>query len=200
MTVNLCGLKQGYLTVICPTEERSQGSVVWKCNCECGNTTYIAARDIIHAKQKSCGSCNRSQHPLYSIWRGMITRCYDIDSPSYKDYGARGIFISQEWRYDFLRFCADMGVRPSLAHSIDRIDNNGPYSKENCHWATKWEQAVNKRHPKVRVTDEVALDVYRTKTPAPVLAKKYNIDVKTVYNIRSLNYSKKITLLCLNPP
>ena len=83
--------------------------------------------------------------PEYSVWRSMINRCENPKSPSYESHGARGIKVCDRWRGDFSNFFGDMGPRPSGAHSIDRIDNNGNYEHENCRWATATQQQRNKR-------------------------------------------------------
>ena len=83
--------------------------------------------------------------PEYAIWCKIKSRCHNTNNRAYKDYGARGITLCDKWKHDFLAFYADVGPRPSVAHSIDREDNDKGYTPENCRWATKVEQARNKR-------------------------------------------------------
>lgn len=84
--------------------------------------------------------------PTYSVWVGMKRRCNDANFKDFPKYGARGIAVCDAWEKSFASFLADMGERPSRAHSIDRLDSNKGYGPGNCRWATVLEQATeNKR-------------------------------------------------------
>lgn len=88
------------------------------------------------------GMSNKSE---YNIWCNIKTRCYNKKTKRYKDYGAIGIKVCEEWLNDFPKFLSDMGDRPSNKHSIERINPYGNYEPSNCKWATQTEQARNIR-------------------------------------------------------
>ncbi|NNM42810.1 MAG: hypothetical protein HKM07_00515 [Chlamydiae bacterium] len=138
----------------------------YRARCECGNENIIEMSTLKRGKSRQCRSCARKEwanihenpaqthghsspkHPFfdtYNIWCGIKQRCLDPQHVSYKSYGGRGIDICPEWKEDFECFLKDMGGRPFQGASIDRIDVNKGYFKENCRWATKEIQANNTR-------------------------------------------------------
>jgi hypothetical protein len=90
----------------------------------------------------------------------MLSRCYNKNNKDYARYGGRGIVVADAWRGDFPAFLRDMGQRPSIDRTLDRIDNDGPYSPANCRWATKKEQCCNQRTTRLLtfngITDSLA--------------------------------------------
>ena len=83
--------------------------------------------------------------PEYNSWRGMIERCGNPKHIGFKYYGARGVTVCERWRVSFVDFLADMGLKPSPEHTLDRIDPSGNYGPENCQWSTRAEQRLNQR-------------------------------------------------------
>lgn len=151
---NLAGCKVGEWTVKCEGERKS-GKRSWWCECSCGIIKEVLQSNLTTGKSKKCLPCSlkttRFKHGLshntsglYSVWRNMKSRCLNKNSAAYKNYGGRGIKICERW-LEFNNFLGDMGPSFEEGLTLDRVDNSGNYSPENCRWATKTQQNSNTR-------------------------------------------------------
>lgn len=148
--VGVIGRKIGRLTVL----RRSHADSVerYVCSCSCGKEVTRTRNAIVTGRTNSCG-CERAAKlvthgmfgtPEYRAWVSMRWRCEKPQYAQYKDYGGRGIKVCDRWQ-SFQAFLNDVGMRPSLNHSIDRRNNDGNYEPGNVRWATRKEQAQNRR-------------------------------------------------------
>lgn len=153
--LNLIGRRFSRLKVM--EEKRlNDGRRGWMCVCNCGNTKIVRTNHLLDGSTKSCGCYRKEVNKkhgkrnslTYSVWSNIKQRCYNPNASGYENYGGRGIKVCSRWKNSFENFYYDMGKRPSKNHSIDRVNNNGDYSKENCRWATKKQQNRNSRHCK----------------------------------------------------
>lgn len=182
--VDLTDMKFGRLTVLgvnkihttpCGHKER-----LWLCLCDCGNATNVCTTSLRKGTTKSCGCLGRdarkarytthglSCNELYDRWKHMLNRCELPTDKRYRYYGERGIFVCEEW-HDFTAFnewAAANGYAKGL--SLDRIDNGGPYSPENCRWADHRTQMNNTRATRL-------IEYHGKLTPLSVVAAEHGM-------------------------
>lgn len=180
---DLTGQTFGALTALSP--ETSTGkSWKWRYRCQCGQQTVKLGSDVTKELKRggtpNCGCLTRklmseamsthgmSKHPVFAVWRSMLDRCRLPSHKAYKNYGGRGIAVCERW-LKFENFWADMGASYQRGLELDRADNDGPYSPENCQWVTRRANTMNKR-TSVRQVD------------VPALSRETGIGRTTLYN------------------
>ena len=158
---DLTGKRFSRLVVITEKSERNnQGSIVWECLCDCGATTTATAKVLNSLAKRSCGCFQRdllaernfkhnlSGTPAWNSWKSMLSRCSNPNQTGCEYYGGRGIAVCDSWNPEkggsFENFYKDMGERPE-GMTLDRVDVDGNYCKENCRWADWSTQMLNRR-------------------------------------------------------
>jgi hypothetical protein len=156
--VDLRGQRFQRLVAIRDVGKDADRSRLWECLCDCGTTTHVGTANLRSNHAKSCGCLiadtaaalgySMRRHGqcgtgAYRSWRNMLRRCSDPSVKNYAAYGARGIRVCDRWMM-FDNFYADLGERPE-GKTLDRLDNDKGYCKDNCRWATRREQDQNTR-------------------------------------------------------
>jgi len=151
------GEKFGRLTILREVDRKGKYRMV-ECQCDCGRLSVKRLGHLTAGATRSCGCLSietssarskthgfsHSGNSEYLAWKGMHARCTNANRPDYKNYGGRGISVCARWS-DFLNFLQDMGPKPTARHSLERKNNSVGYSPDNCVWATRSEQARNRR-------------------------------------------------------
>jgi hypothetical protein len=177
---DLRGARSGSLVV----QKSVRGWLTVKC--ACGTVKKVGRSFFVRGKVKSCGCLHdkyvgdagrthgMSKTPEYQCWMSMNRRCRDPRVDGWMLYGARGISVCDAWRNSFEAFHADMGARPSLAHTLDRWpDRHGNYEPGNVRWATAAEQSANKDETRLLTIDGVTMSI-------PAWSRKSGVSASTI--------------------
>lgn len=182
---DIAGLRFGRLTVVARVGSDNNGNSRWLCSCDCGEQRNVLAQSLRNGATRSCGCLNRelvakreTQHgqtgtSTYRTWDAMLQRCTNPKHRKWPDYGGRGIQVCESWK-KYEDFFSDMGARPD-GMTIDRIDNDGDYTPENCRWATPTEQMNNRRNNRVFVINGERLTLSQA-------CRKFQINKSTARN------------------
>jgi len=189
---DLSGQKFGRLTVIELAGKASNKNMLWKCSCECGNSSVVASSNLVRGVTRSCGCLKAERereanikHGQYGTgahksWMSMRQRCLNHRCPAFKNYGGRGIKICARWE-SFENFFADMGHRPD-GMELDRINVDGDYEPGNCRWATTLQQGRNQRKTRFATINGVT-------KPVTEWAQEFGINIRSVNSRLSYGWS-----------
>ena len=173
---------------------RREGQVIYRhAKCDCGAEKWVNYQNVKQGKSKSCGclrvavsatinlSHGKTGSKTYKIWAGMKRRCNNPNEKFYSHYGGRGIRVDPAWEKSFPQFLADMGECPD-GHSIERLDVDRGYSKDNCKWIPESQQSRNTRKSKLTMADAMQIrSLVAAGGHAPSVARQYGVD-RTMVN------------------
>lgn len=190
--IDRTGMRFGRITILRRDSDANKGRPIWVALCDCGKIMKTRGHHIFSGRSVSCGCYQkdmmkeRATHGMtrqgrkkprsYTVWAAMKDRCLNPNNHAWEDYGGRGITVCAEW-LDYISFSYDMGEPPE-GMTLDRIDNNEGYSKENCRWSTYTQQANNRRQKKNTVQIKWA-DKYKT---IPELVEETGVGYTTIWN------------------
>lgn len=158
--IDLSGQRFGRLIILDRNKNNKHNQVMWRCRCDCGKEVIAVGGDLKNNTTRSCGCLQREKASeqgaktathgmgraaIYNVWCNMKARCYNPNTPNFKNYGGRDIKICKRWLNSFENFYKDMGDCPE-GLSLDRKDNNAGYCSDNCRWTTRKNQNRNKRN------------------------------------------------------
>ena len=192
--IDLIGRQFGRTVVVARFANTSTGRTRWMCNCNCGKAHITSGDNLRSGRTQSCGCLHielvgdqhrthgMSSTSTYRSWSGLKERCTNPNNLHFKYYGGSGLTYDPKWE-TFEGFLSDMGEAPK-GLSIDRIDNNAGYTKENCQWATARTQSRNRRCVSLSLDDaSIMLTMRHAKVPQMRIARMFNISVSTVKDI-----------------
>jgi len=188
---NITGQKFGRLTAIKFIDSTRDYRYKWECLCECGNKTIVSKSKLKNKWTQSCGCLQKdraregqkthglSRTKFIKRWEGLNSRCNNPNNPRWRQYGGRGIKVMwnsfEEFRDDMYEsYLEHVKIHGERNTTIDRIDSNGNYSKENCRWATQKIQQRNRRNNRILT--------YKGETKVLVeWAEEYGISIYTLW-------------------
>ena len=177
--IDMEGKRYGRLVALRPTNKDTHGNVRWWCRCDCGVEKEFNGSNVRRGLTLSCGCFHKEKmtkhggcgSSTYNSWHSMLQRCTNDNNPRYEIYGGRGIKVCDKW-FDFESFLKDMGQRPN-DHTLDRIDTNKGYFKENCKWSNLSDQNYNRRKDKRNVSGRVGVAVKSNGKFVAYITKNY---------------------------
>ena len=179
------GDKFGLRTVL--ELERVKGRKMALTRCDCGEEKYVRTDLLLRGLRVKCLMCSSVKHGMlntgtWTSWKSMHGRCNDVGRHNYHRYGGRGIKVAARWG-DFKSFYEDMGDRPE-GFTIDRVDNNGDYTPENCRWISHAEQHRNKSTTKLNAVAVKVIRLLHSKGFSNArLARAHSVNPTTIRNI-----------------